>query len=101
MALIPKLPASVNRKVHHASVDCSLAHMSVASGTPAAPHRHPHATILYLLKGSCSFILDEARIPMEPGMSVYVPSNALHGFETNDQDLEFLEFFVPGREDFL
>ena len=49
---VPGFPATVQRAVHYSGPKCSLTEMHVGRGT-APTHRHPHATVVYLLSGAC------------------------------------------------
>lgn len=98
--LVPGLPPTVRRKILSTGPKCSLAEMHVAQGTRTPTHHHPHAAVVYLLEGSADMRLDGQRVPMVPGDALFIDSGAEHGFAENAEDLVFLEFFVPGREDF-
>lgn len=93
-------PPTVQRAIHYTGPKCSLAEMHVARGTDTPTHSHPHATIVYMLSGACDFRLDGQLVPLKAGESLFVEGGLPHGFARNDEDLVFLEFFVPGREDF-
>ncbi|MGB4589380.1 MAG: cupin domain-containing protein [Clostridiaceae bacterium] len=94
------LPPTVHRDLLVNNSKCSMTKMNVEKNTKSSTHSHPHFQIVYLLEGSCDFLLNGEVIPMVPGQAVYVESNALHGFCENTENLTFVEFFVPGREDF-
>jgi len=94
------LPPTVHRDLLVNNTKCSMTKMHVEKDTKSPTHHHPHFQIIYLIDGSCSFQLGEEIIPMTAGQAVYVESNIDHGFLENPEDLKFLEFFVPGREDF-
>lgn len=94
------LTPTVQRRVLVNTPKCSFSHMKVARGTNTPAHRHPHATILYMVKGYCNLRLGEELVFVSPDEAVYIDSDVLHGFVENEEDLEFFEFFTPGREDF-
>ena len=77
-----------------------MTQMQVEKNTNSPTHSHPHFQIIYLIEGSCDFLLDGEVIPMAAGQAVYIESHVQHGFCENTENLRFLEFFVPGREDF-
>jgi len=94
------LPPTVHRDLLVHNSKCSMTNMHVEKNTKSSTHSHPHFQIVYLMEGSCNFLLDGEVIKMTPGQAVFVESNVKHGFCENTEDLKFLEFFVPGREDF-
>lgn len=94
------LPPTVHRNLLVHNQKCSMTRMNIEKNTQAPTHSHPHFQIIYMLKGTCNFLLGDETYPLEPGDAIYIESNLEHGFSKNSEDLEFLEFFVPGREDF-
>lgn len=91
----------------HASAAAMLAQLPTPSGerfTRALAHgsmrvllyaprdfddQTPHAQdeLYFVVQGAGVFVLDEERIPFEPGDSLFVPARAEHRFETFSQDL--------------
>jgi len=65
------------------------------------PHHHPSAQISYMLKGKMRFSVDGDERVLSPGEFGYVPSNALHGIESLDEDVLALDIFSPPRADIL
>src|ERR1700674_1790681 len=54
-------------------------------------HRHLHMNeVFYVLDGSGTFILNDARHPFEKGGTIFIPKNAWHGFASTDQELLLL-----------
>jgi quercetin dioxygenase-like cupin family protein len=76
---------------------------NLAMGTQQVPigvgipiHRHLQTDeIFYVIEGSGTFILDDARHPIEKGGSIFIPKNAWHGFENADCELLLLWIVAP------
>jgi quercetin dioxygenase-like cupin family protein len=59
-------------------------------------HRHLHMDeVFYVLDGSGTFILNDARHPFEKGGTIFIPKNAWHGFASTDQELLLLWVMAP------
>ena len=55
-----------------------------------------------VLDGRGTFILNDARYPIEKGSSIFIPKNAWHGFENPDRELHLLWIVTPpGLEAFF
>jgi quercetin dioxygenase-like cupin family protein len=73
---------------------------SMKAGAHAAPHKHPHEQIAYMLKGKMEFRLGGERRTCLPGDIVVIPGGVEHeGFFP--EDTEVIDVFAPPREDFL
>jgi quercetin dioxygenase-like cupin family protein len=56
----------------------------------------------YVLEGSGIFILNDARLPVEKGGTVFIPKGSWHAFENPDGALLLLWAVAPpGLEDFF
>ena len=95
-----KLPPTVKREVLVTKPDCALVRMTVKAGTIPPQHNHPQAQIDYLISGCADVNVAGTITHLEPGESIYIPAGVTHGFLVSEADQEFLEFFVPGRDDF-
>ncbi|WKY44915.1 cupin domain-containing protein [Eubacteriaceae bacterium ES2] len=93
------LPAGAMREVLESKADVSLVRMTVKAGTKPPLHTHSYAQIDYLLKGRADIRLGSNLVRLEAGQSLYIPANVEHGFLLSETDQEFLEIFVPGRQD--
>jgi unsaturated pyranuronate lyase len=72
----------------------------IKAGARAAPHRHPHEQIVWMLKGQMDFRIGNERRSMSAGDVAVIPSDAEHeGFFP--EDAEVVDVFSPPREDFL
>jgi mannose-6-phosphate isomerase-like protein (cupin superfamily) len=59
-------------------------------------HRHLEMDeAFYVIEGRGTFILDDARHPIEKGASIFIPKNAWHGFENADSELVLLWIVAP------
>jgi quercetin dioxygenase-like cupin family protein len=67
-------------------------------GTTLPDHRHAdQPDLIYPLSGKATmFIEGEAEFPLEPGMVVQVPKNALHAIRRVEEDLLMYNVFAPG-----
>jgi quercetin dioxygenase-like cupin family protein len=76
---------------------------NLAMGTQQVPigvgipiHRHLQTDeVIYVIEGSGTFILDDARHPIAKGDSIFIPKNAWHGFENADCELLLLWIVAP------
>jgi mannose-6-phosphate isomerase-like protein (cupin superfamily) len=79
-------------------VDPSKGSNNIALGTQQVPvlagipvHQHNEADeVLFVLEGVGFGILGDARIPIEKGSAVYVPTGVWHGIENPDSELLLL-----------
>jgi len=67
-------------------------------GVTLPDHRHPdQPDLIYPLQGKATmFIEGEGEFPLEPGMVVQVPQNALHAIRRVEEDLLLYNVFAPG-----
>jgi len=67
-------------------------------GITLPDHRHPdQPDLIYPLEGKATmFIEGEEEFPLEPGMVVQVPKNALHAIRRVEEDLLLYNVFAPG-----
>lgn len=95
-----KLPPTVTREILIGESACGLVRMTVKAGTIPPYHAHPQAQIDYMISGCADVNVAGMITHLEPGESIYIPGGVTHGFLVSEADQEFLEFFVPGRDDF-
>lgn len=89
-----------SRQVLAHDKDLMVCHLYFKEGAVGAPHQHPHSQIAYAISGKYEFTLEGKTSVLNPGDSVYVPSNVIHGLVCLETG-EFLDIFTPEREDFL
>jgi len=72
----------------------------VKAGARAAPHRHRHEQIVWMLKGKMDFRIGSERRSMGAGDVAVIAGDTEHeGFFP--EDTEVVDVFSPPREDFL
>lgn len=92
----PTLPLRMSRRGIVLGELMLALHEAVPS-LKGTPHRHPSAQISYMLKGKMRFSVDGDERVLSPGKFGYVPSNALHGIESLDEDVLALDIFSSPR----
>jgi len=70
------------------------------AGAHAAPHRHPHEQIFWMLSGKMRFRLGEETRVCGPGEVCVIPGGVEHEAWWLE-DTEVIDIFAPPREDFL
>lgn len=65
-----------------------------------ALHRHPHVQSTYVQSGRFLFSVDGETHVLEPGDSLIVPSEAVHGCQCLESGT-LIDTFTPRRDDFL
>jgi quercetin dioxygenase-like cupin family protein len=91
-------------------VDPSGGSQSVSLGTQQVPpgvgiprHRHAHMDeFIYVLEGSGTVILNDARHSIEKGGTIFIPKGSWHAFENPGGELVILWAVSPtGQEEFF
>ena len=70
-------------------------------GATMAEHTHPQEQIMHLLRGGARVVVGGKESEMQPGDSVYVPSNVPHGVREVHEQTFILDTFSPPRDDYL
>ena len=70
------------------------------TGAEGAPHTHPHTQISYVLSGSFRYTVEGESVTLNPGDSIAVPSDLVHGTVCLEKGV-LLDVFTPKRDDFL
>ncbi|WP_275097829.1 cupin domain-containing protein [Sedimenticola hydrogenitrophicus] len=65
-----------------------------------ALHQHPHVQSTYVQSGRFLFSVDGETLTLEPGDSLIVPSEAVHGCQCLESGT-LIDTFTPRRDDFL
>lgn len=74
----------------------SIGTQQVTLGTGVPIHRHPRMEeAFYVLEGSGTFILNDARLPFDQGGFIFIPTNSWHGFENPNHELLLLWVTSP------
>jgi quercetin dioxygenase-like cupin family protein len=90
----------VRRRILQARGGLMLMEVAFGDGAAGYEHRHPHEQISYCVSGRFEYSLDGQAHVLEPGQSIYVPGNALHGAKALAAGM-LLDVFTPLREDLL
>ena len=80
----------------HDSKGLSMGHLKIPVGHSLAPHRHAQQEIYYILKGRAQLLcVGETEKNLNPGDTVYIPQNALHGLKNIGNALFELLWIFP------
>ena len=78
------------------STNLALGTQQVMTGTGIPVHRHfKMDEAFYVLDGSGTFILNDARHAFEKGDTIFIPKTSWHGFENPDHELLLLWTMTP------
>jgi quercetin dioxygenase-like cupin family protein len=82
------------------SDNLALGTQQLPKGSGIPLHRHLHMDeAFYVLEGSGTFILNDARHSCERGGTIFIPRNTWHGFSSPDQELVLLWIMAPAGLD--
>ena len=70
------------------------------TGAVGADHTHPHTQLSYVLSGKFLYTVEGEGVELNPGDSIVVPANLLHGTVCLEKGT-LLDVFTPMREDFI
>ena len=91
-------------------VDPARRSNDLSLGTQLVPHgagipRHVHAywdEVIYVLDGGGIATLNDERLPIQKGATIFIPKGVWHGFENPDTELFILWATTPtGQEEFF
>ena len=74
--------------------------MQGKAGATAPPHSHPHRQVVYILSGRGDFQCGDEIREMKAGDVLEIDPQVPHTFASLAEDTQWLEFFVPFREDY-
>jgi len=74
--------------------------VALDNGAHVPEHRHPHEQIAHVLRGRLRLTLAGTAHDLDPGESLYIPSNVPHSADALEEAL-VLDTFSPPREDML
>jgi quercetin dioxygenase-like cupin family protein len=85
------------------SAHLSLGTQHVPSGAGIPRHRHAYwDEFIYVLDGSGTVILNNERVPIQKGATIFISTGAWHGFENPGTELFILWATTPtGQEEFF
>jgi signal transduction histidine kinase/quercetin dioxygenase-like cupin family protein len=78
----------------------TLARLTAGRGTMIEQHYHPNEEYSLMLSGVLKYIFDDRELVVNAGEIIIIPANIPHSIVVLD-DAEFIDFFVPVREDWL
>lgn len=80
----------------HGSDKMALGTQQIPPGTGIKVHHHFESDeVLYILDGTGFAILGDARLSVEKGSTVFIPSGTWHGIENPDGELHLLWIVTP------
>ena len=88
------------RKVLSYSKDLMVCELHFDKGAAAAPHKHVHEQISYVVSGVFEATVGDEKSILKVGDSVYDPSKVIHGILCLEEGV-LLDIFTPMREDFI
>jgi quercetin dioxygenase-like cupin family protein len=94
-----RLPEGVTRELLAHDAKYTVVRINQKKGVESPSHKHPHAQVDYILSGRCVMDINGRHVELKAGDSVSIAPDEPHSFLPSEDDIEFLEFFVPGRED--
>jgi quercetin dioxygenase-like cupin family protein len=85
------------------SNDLSLGTQLVPPGVGIPRHAHAHwDEVIYVLDGGGIVTLNDERVPLQKGATIFVPKGVWHGFENPDTELFILWLApAPGQAEFF
>ena len=93
--------SSVNRRVFSGKNSMMVLNELMPGSRPSL-HHHPHEQMVYIVEGTCRFVLGDETLDLEAGDVVLIPPDVPHSLEvTSDIPVLNLDVFSPIREDYL
>lgn len=85
------------------SASLAMGTQQILPGVGIPIHRHFQMDeAFYVIGGAGTFILEDARHPIQAGGTIFIPKNAWHGFDNPDGELNLLWIVAPaGLEGFF
>ena len=78
------------------SLVCGIVHL--APGETFTAHHHAEAEVYFGLEGSGTVVIDGKPYDIAPGVTIFIPSNAVHGIPVVTAPFNF--FYVFARDSF-
>jgi quercetin dioxygenase-like cupin family protein len=87
---------SINVSPETGSTDLSFMTTEVSPGAGILIHRHQlQEEVLFVHRGSGTFIVGDERVPVREGTTIYVPPGTWHGMENPDSDVDIVFVVTP------
>lgn len=93
-----KLMNGIHGALFH-SDQLTFGHLVLEEGALLPEHHHVHEQWTHVMEGSLEFTLEGETQIMTPGISVFIPSDAVHSARALSK-CKLLDAFLPVREDF-
>ncbi|XOV94232.1 MAG: cupin domain-containing protein [Bacteroidota bacterium] len=77
----------------------TIAYFTIDGGCDLPEHSHPHEQWSNVIEGELEFTIDGETEILKPGMTAFIPPNAIHSARALKK-CKVIDFFVPVREDF-
>ena len=90
----------VKRRILEAKGALMVMEVQFEANAEGYVHHHVHEQMDYCVKGRFEFTIDGATTNVEPGQTIYIPSNARHGAKALEPGV-LLDIFTPVRQDLL
>lgn len=94
-----KLSDTVTRQVIHGE-KATLSKFSARKGAEIARHSHPNEEYMMVTSGAIKYLFDDREEVVNAGEVLVVPPDVPHSIHVLE-DVTFLVFFTPVREDWL
>lgn len=94
------LGGGVTRRILAHSPEMMSVEVAFETGAEGSAHTHPHTQCSYVLSGRFLYTVEGESVELNPGDSIVVPSNLLHGTVCLEKGT-LLDIFTPERQDFL
>jgi quercetin dioxygenase-like cupin family protein len=93
-----KLMDGIHGALYH-SDQLTFGHLVLEEGAVLPQHHHIHEQWTHVIEGQLEFTLEGETKLMTPGISVFIPSDAVHSARAVTK-CKLIDAFLPVREDF-
>jgi quercetin dioxygenase-like cupin family protein len=97
---IVKPDTGVTRQVLSETAEMMTVIFRFEKDAVGALHSHPHVQSTYVSSGKFLFHIDGQDFELNPGDSMIIPGNAVHGCQCQEAG-DLIDTFTPRRDDFL
>ena len=94
------LGGGIQRRMMGHNDDLMMLEVMFESGSVGEPHAHPHAQTTYIADGVFEVMVEEQRVTLAKGDSVFIQPNEWHGVTCISAGA-LIDIFTPRRNDFL
>lgn len=92
--------AGVMRRVLSDSAELMMVEFAFEQGAVGKLHNHVHVQATYVYSGRFRFTVGDEQHDLQPGDSIVIPSNVMHGCTALEAG-KLIDTFTPRRDDFL